>query len=62
MKCEPNHCWEVCPLNNALALVYDFGSITLRKTVHSLDCENKGKGLQNQHDILLLQKDKLTHI
>ena len=56
MKCEPNHCWEVCPLNNALALVYDFGSITLRKTVHSLDCENKGKGLQNQHDIVVTER------
>lgn len=52
MKCEPNHGCKVCPLDNTLAFVDDFGSITLRKTVNSLDCENKGNG-PNQHDIVV---------
>ena len=52
MECEANHCCEVCPPDNTLAFVDDFVSITLREAVNSLNCENKGKGLQKQHVVV----------
>lgn len=49
MKCEAHHCCEVCPPDNTLAFVDDFGGITLREAVNGLNCQKKGKGLQNPH-------------
>ena len=56
MKCKANHSCEVCPPDNTLAFVDDFVSITLREAVNSLNCEEKGKGLQNQHVVVQVLK------